>query len=614
MRSFLQLTVAAAAVASSAIIGASVASADTGTSTSSRSESPSSAGADSAGARAESASDAHQQSTQSSATHDSASSDDDDAASKESATTKSSSARAAAAEDETDSEVDTTVERHATAQDDTKDKDGARDEDDDAASNERRDDASASEPATPVEVAATTAETVAVARNTAQAAAKPARPATAPVNPLNLWVAAAQSWLRRVQVTYFNQSPTVNPTEPVTDSGTGQLSGNVNGADAEGDALKYTLASGAGQGTVTVNQDGSYTYTPTAAHLQTGGVDSFVIAVADTGKHLHLFNGTGTTSTRISVFVAPQGDSAPTVDATEGFNVYNLSGRNLNYYGKVGDKGSISGAPPIGTLVQPGQFAHFELTFYAFKDNPVTVRFVDYSGGGTPGNYTVSYTPNMFVKGGAAYNRAYTKCSSTAAVTCGPTSLTQSNTVRLFDAPGTVINIDNSNPEEQARILKLLCENKTDAVCTFTAGIQIQDYGNPEQYEDTIRNRTDHIQRFKYTVTKTTTFTNTIDTTIKVGGTIAKLVNIGIDVKWGHTWTDTVTKTFELGPIEIAPHYQAMIFTESPVFENYGDFTLSLGNTTWNITGGKFVRGDDSRPVIWDIYEMPIPADSDPAA
>ena len=65
-----------------------------------------------------------------------------------------------------------------------------------------------------------------------------------------------------------------------------------NDSDPEGDTLSYSLLGGASHGSVTVNADGSYTYTPTAGYV---GADAFTYT-ADDGN-----GGTDTATVSISV-------------------------------------------------------------------------------------------------------------------------------------------------------------------------------------------------------------------------------------------------------------------------------------------------------------------------
>ncbi|TRW78323.1 hypothetical protein FK535_25515 [Mycolicibacterium sp. 018/SC-01/001] len=86
--------------------------------------------------------------------------------------------------------------------------------------------------------------------------------------------------------TFFNQAPTVNPVQ-VTGVMDGPISGTVGAEDPDGDRLRYRLVKGPTTGSVTVDKDGSYTYTPGEGFT---GVDTFVVAVRDLGLHVNLLN------------------------------------------------------------------------------------------------------------------------------------------------------------------------------------------------------------------------------------------------------------------------------------------------------------------------------------
>ncbi|WP_407715680.1 Ig-like domain-containing protein [Comamonas testosteroni] len=76
------------------------------------------------------------------------------------------------------------------------------------------------------------------------------------------------------------------------------INGKVTGTDADGNAIIYTKKSDPGHGSVTVNPDGSYTYTP---NKDWSGSDSFTIELDD-GKG-------GKTTTTVTVNVTPEQDA-----------------------------------------------------------------------------------------------------------------------------------------------------------------------------------------------------------------------------------------------------------------------------------------------------------------
>lgn len=87
-----------------------------------------------------------------------------------------------------------------------------------------------------------------------------------------------------------NNAPTGSATVNFPDATTGLVAGAVLGADADTDALTYTGSGATAKGTVVVNSDGTFTYTPTAAARMNAAVDiataadkadSFTITVTD---------------------------------------------------------------------------------------------------------------------------------------------------------------------------------------------------------------------------------------------------------------------------------------------------------------------------------------------
>ncbi|WP_390342602.1 tandem-95 repeat protein [Variovorax boronicumulans] len=102
-----------------------------------------------------------------------------------------------------------------------------------------------------------------------------------------------------VTVDPVNDAPTVPDYTKTTDEDT-PVSGQVVGSDVDGDTLTYTKGSDPAHGTVTVNADGTYTYTPGANF---NGTDSFTVTVSD--------GHGGTTTSTVNVTINPVND-APT--------------------------------------------------------------------------------------------------------------------------------------------------------------------------------------------------------------------------------------------------------------------------------------------------------------
>jgi YVTN family beta-propeller protein len=115
-------------------------------------------------------------------------------------------------------------------------------------------------------------------------------PATPAAQPL-LWGLLA--WARReIQRTFFNQTPTINynpveTTHIVDGRVVTALTGDLGAVDADGDPMTFTVTDAPEKGSVVVNPDGTFTYTPSREFAAVGGTDVFVVKAADVGFHLH---------------------------------------------------------------------------------------------------------------------------------------------------------------------------------------------------------------------------------------------------------------------------------------------------------------------------------------
>ena len=113
----------------------------------------------------------------------------------------------------------------------------------------------------------------------------PAAP-TAPRHPILEAVEQAFADVRRKSGLTAIQ-PTASPELAGENPQSGKVSGNLNASDTAGDKLTYTVTSDPTNGSVSVNPDGSFTYTPNAtwAH-STGGTDDFTVTIADDSSPL----------------------------------------------------------------------------------------------------------------------------------------------------------------------------------------------------------------------------------------------------------------------------------------------------------------------------------------
>lgn len=140
----------------------------------------------------------------------------------------------------------------------------------------------------------------------------------APPHAPTLW--ALLGWVRRqIEYTFFNSGPTIqyNPSANVAgfNSNTSLFNGIIVGDlgldDAEGDKLTVKVTKLPSGGTVTINPNGTFTYTPSATTAAVGYVDTFQVTVSDSvgnPPHINLlklfspnFGGTITKTIRVNV-------------------------------------------------------------------------------------------------------------------------------------------------------------------------------------------------------------------------------------------------------------------------------------------------------------------------
>ncbi|MEO3760658.1 Ig-like domain-containing protein [Mycobacterium sp. B14F4] len=109
-------------------------------------------------------------------------------------------------------------------------------------------------------------------------------------------------------------SGTANPGSP--DPATGVVTGTVTGADTDGDTLTYTGSTTTAKGTVDVNTDGSFTYTPNSVARHAAAADdatdadkqdTFTVTIADAHG--------GTTTVPVTVTISPA-NAGPTLQTT----------------------------------------------------------------------------------------------------------------------------------------------------------------------------------------------------------------------------------------------------------------------------------------------------------
>src|SRR6056297_1774442 len=194
---------------------------------------------------------------------------------------------------------------------------------------------------------------------------------------------------------YFNDAPVASDDTVSTDEDTDITDGDVSSeaSDADGDALTFSVESGdePENGTVTMNADGTYTYTPSADF---NGTDSFTYTVSD---------GIETDTATVTVTVNAVNDApvaqAETESVAEDGAVINgqltatdVENDNLSY--------SVQGTAPAGLTVftngsytfDPSDAAYQGLATGDTQDVTATYIVNDGNGGTDTGTITITVT------------------------------------------------------------------------------------------------------------------------------------------------------------------------------------------------------------------------------
>ncbi|GLU36410.1 retention module-containing protein [Pseudomonas sp. NBRC 100443] len=201
---------------------------------------------------------------------------------------------------------------------------------------------------------------------------------------------ATSSQTLTVQVHPVNDAPVFTSAASQSTVEDSVLHGQLGASDIDGDNLTYALKNGGNpaHGSVVVNGDGSYSYTPAADY---NGPDSFVVTVSDGhgGEAEQLVTVTVTPVNDAPVFTSPASQSIAEDDVLHGqLGASDVDGDALSYALKNGS------APAHGSVVVngDGSYSYTPLANYNGTDS-FTVTVSDGQGGLAEQLVTVTVTP-----------------------------------------------------------------------------------------------------------------------------------------------------------------------------------------------------------------------------
>lgn len=299
--------------------------------------------------------------------------------------------------------------------------------------------------------------------------------------------------------------------------------------------------------------------------------------------------------TSTSTSIASQDAQVGSPQVSRGFHLYNLTNSPLTLKSITGDN-RFEGVPPVGSVLQPGQYADFEVQFVVLSDQNDTITYTD--GNGT-------YRANLEVNG---YN--YGAPSSTCSVNAGGNICTDPDdqvtggngtTITFLQPPGTTVTLDGSQAQQQATVLNQLCTAPgADATCKFTPTNETKVVGDPHQVGDAFKNPTPLKVDYLLERDDTVGVTDTLGVTVTAGTKLFDSVNTSISATYQHQWTVSHLDK-ESVTVHVDPQYKVWLENAPAMIRDTGNFTVTMGNTTYQLNDVHFDSPDPDGNGEWTL-------------
>ncbi|GAY08360.1 hypothetical protein TOK_1917 [Pseudonocardia sp. N23] len=295
------------------------------------------------------------------------------------------------------------------------------------------------------------------------------------------------------------------------------------------------------------------------------------------------------------------GDGELSATYTRGFTITNLSSHPLKLLSVAGNTHQEDGVPTIGSTVEPGFSTRFEVTWLYGAYRDIKAQFAVLDAQGTPiGTYHA--TMKVFQT-----NPVGPSIASEAAISPGLGEVQAGrDQLTVLDMPGTVVDVPAGQGQQQAEILDRFCAGNPSATCTFVpTGRDKNAYTGMHPAKGIVYNNTPLEQFDQYTWTDTASVTHSVELSASVQATLLKIVEVSLSATYGHTWTQehqfSISQTLNL-----PAYHKGWLDVRDPVVRDTGDFTVTLGNTTWKLHGVSFDSPDLTRPVIYVKQAVPM--------
>ena len=308
---------------------------------------------------------------------------------------------------------------------------------------------------------------------------------------------------------------------------------------------------------------------------------------------------------------------AATADAaTQGFDIVNLTGATLKL-----DSIDALGAQPVferetpppqkGELLQPGAKIHVELysKYSIYENSNRREAVLDFSqfppSAGAP-----KRTFSVYLATGEA-----AVLGSQVVMSCDPTSQcpVDGTTATMMDPSGTNISIPATDAPAQAAVLQGVCTQNSGATCAFDPKRRDLTTHPSEPISDPVINCSKTrsvkvVEKTEHTVGTSNSVETGFSTELEQSYVIGK-VKFAVDFHYGHKWVDEHKFGKDID-VDIEPQHVAWVDHAVPVIRFTGDFKLTIGNTSFTLTGVYFDDPDKTRTGSYYVRDdEPTPAE-----
>lgn len=284
--------------------------------------------------------------------------------------------------------------------------------------------------------------------------------------------------------------------------------------------------------------------------------------------------------------------AGPAAASSRSYKIYNLSGHPLRLVSVghlpiPGRKDHVysldfEGRPPDGAVLQPGAAPQDWELKYSFIDEygaVLTYRIV-----GTDKYYVATIHTTPFTN------------TSTCTIDVGQCTA-DGGALTVLDPPRTVHVIPASEAQAQADTLRDLCTRTNLAKCDFKITDDKKMIAPARLVGDPVNNCLDEEVEDRVTREDEVEESNSVGIETGVEAEtdfIIEKAKVSVTLKAEHAWTDRHKFSQDL-MINVKPGHMAWVSSAAPIWRDTGDFTLTLGNTTWTLKDVYFDTPDPNR-------------------